>query len=161
MSVSYDDGLSALRVLKTFISAELPGEYTGDTEMYGVPRCVLEDDEPQSSDQVGGPYVLLALEYDDKSGWGTAAKRRNDVIARADGMATDFSGAQTGEMNVEGTDSLLSKALTRIIENNIGALEALGLMRPSIRAEREVIENSEAGEIHANPHRIRFTYRKS
>lgn len=159
--VTFSNGLDAVRVLKTHLQARLDSDYSAVFAPYKGVKVVVEDDEPTGDDQAGKPLLLLAMESDVESQFTAPARPRRDVLVRCDATANDFSGAQTGAANPEGSDTKLARALLEIIAEDYDVLKALGLMHVAVRAERETISDSEGVQYHANPHRISWTYRQT
>ncbi len=158
-AVTYSDGLAAMRTLRSHLQSRLDADYAATFASYNGADVVLEDDEPQESDRVGKPFALLALASDDVSEESDITGRHRDVAVDVDVVASDWSGAQTGTANPVGSDTLLSRSLCEIIRADYAVLRDLGLMACTFRTTTgERIEESEAGEIHRNPHRITFTY---
>lgn len=158
--MNYINGRDAMAALHAFVKAKMDGEYSQQFANYGGADAVLEDDEPTEPEHAGRPYIVFSLGSDSVSEWSAPANPRNDVEVQARTVANDFNGAQIGAANIEGSDTILSRVLTQIIEGGTAELAALGLHLASISATTETIRDNGGGEFHENPHIVRATYFK-
>jgi len=147
---------AGLEILRTQLQTALNADATFAT--YGGADVVLADDEPNESERVGRPYILLDVESDVDSQAIEQADAR-DATTTFEVVANGFSGADVSIANPIGSDTLLSSALMNFMRANYGALRDAGLYRNRIEQGKERIEQGDAEpETHRNPHRILFTY---
>jgi hypothetical protein len=160
--MKYATGRDAMTALRDYLQERFNGEHSATFVSYGGADVVLEGDEPGAEEEVGRPYIVLSMGNDEESGFSAPRMQQNDVQILARCVASDFSGAQTGEANPEGSDTKLGRVLAQCIETkaNRKELAELGLLRPRFSAAQEIIRDGAGGEYHDNPHTIVLTYEK-
>lgn len=142
------DAYAAMNVLKTHLRTRLNADYVSVFAGYGGVDVILEDDEPEDQERVGKPYILLGVQgEDDAPDWGRGVRA---FTVRADVVASEFAGAQTGAANLVGSDTLLASTLREIVRTGYATLRDAGLMAVVIKARTE--QNNDG--IHSNAHEI-------
>lgn len=148
----------ALQVLAGVLSTQIAANYGATFAPYGGADVVLEDSEATRAERVGVPCVVLSVLSDRQSGLFPLWSAR-DAVIRADVEANDFSGAQIGAANPEGSDSKLSRALSQIVAAQYDALRDAGLLASHYESESErVAQSIDEPDLHIKPARITFSY---
>lgn len=156
----YDDATAVLNALKTFLSNQFGASYGDSMAQFGGADVVLETTEARAEERVGRPCISLALESDDDSQWSGGNPLARDIVIQTSCEASDWSGAQVGAANPEGSPSILARELARIVYRERAQLDALGLELSRYQGgEQTITTNDDAGgESHATKGKIFLTY---